>query len=67
MSKRLDCDIAIVGAGPAGLIAAAALAMTGKHICLIDRFDPRQSAKTDASDTRSTAFLGPAIELFKST
>lgn len=67
MSKQLDCDIAIVGAGPAGLIAAASLAMTGKHICLIDRFDPRQSAKTDASDTRSTAFLGPAIELFKST
>ena len=27
MSKQLDCDIAIVGAGPAGLIAAASLAM----------------------------------------
>ena len=31
MSKQLDCDIAIVGAGPAGLIAAASLAMTGKN------------------------------------
>ena len=57
-------DIVIAGAGPAGLIAAAALATSGAEISVIDPARP-VTTDTDASaDLRSTAFLRPARALF---
>jgi len=58
-------DIAIVGAGPAGLIAAATFAATGAQIVLIDAFAPVTSVDHKQADRRSTAFLQPAIHLFR--
>jgi ubiquinone biosynthesis UbiH/UbiF/VisC/COQ6 family hydroxylase len=40
----MDCDIAIVGAGPAGLALARALADTGLHIILVERQSQEQLA-----------------------
>lgn len=34
MSSR--CDVAVIGAGPAGIAAAAVAAENGQHVCLID-------------------------------
>lgn len=41
MSARLSCDIAVVGAGPAGLAAACAAAGAGASVICLDQFpDP---------------------------
>ncbi len=53
-SKSIQCDIAIVGAGPAGLFVALALAETGLSIVLI-------GAQDRAHDHRTTALLGGSI------
>ena len=36
MSERLDADVAIVGAGPAGIAAAVAAAEAGRRVALLD-------------------------------
>jgi len=64
LSTDLKFDIAIVGAGPAGLIAAAALANTGRSLCVIDPSHPHAAADETDRDLRSTAFLQPACQLF---
>src|SRR5688572_20924317 len=36
-SMRFDCDVVVVGGGPAGSTAAAALARMGRHVVLLER------------------------------
>lgn len=62
-----SADIAVVGAGPAGLIAAAAFAATGASVIVIDPHTPITSGNDAQADRRSTAFLQPAIRLFETT
>ena len=64
---RITTDIAIAGAGPAGLIAAATLAHAGWQVLLIDPVAPVTDGKDSTADRRSTAFLQPAIALFERT
>lgn len=58
-------DILISGGGIAGLTAAAAFARDGFSVILADPALPAADAQTDGSDLRSTAFLAPAIALFR--
>lgn len=62
---RTGCDILISGGGIAGLTAAAAFAQAGFSVIVADPAPPAQEAGTDGSDLRSTAFLAPAIALFR--
>ncbi len=40
MTKKTDCDVAIIGAGPAGTAAAAHLGRLGiRDVVLVDRAD----------------------------
>src|SRR5690606_2454556 len=57
-------DIVIAGAGPAGLIAAAAFAGAGASVLLADPA-PRPDPEAEDRDLRSTAFLPPARRLFE--
>lgn len=60
-NQPYECDVAIVGAGPAGLSFACALAASGLRICLVDKlaheqlaepaFDGRDIAMTHLSKT----------------
>ncbi len=58
-------DILIAGAGPAGLIAAAALATTAADITIVDPAPPVTAGDAAGADLRSTAFLQPAQSLFE--
>jgi 2-octaprenyl-6-methoxyphenol hydroxylase len=61
-TKSLNCDVAIVGAGPAGLTAAIALACNGaKAICAGPPFNPNPARP----DTRTTALLRGSVQLLK--
>lgn len=51
-------DVAVVGAGPAGLVAAIGLALAGARTALVARRQPY-------ADNRTTALLGPSIDLLK--
>ena len=37
MTRNLDCDVAVIGGGPAGATAAETLARAGRHVLLVDR------------------------------
>lgn len=54
-----ECDILIVGAGVAGLSAAAAFATHGRQLICVDRAPEGAGAQ----DSRTTAFLRPAVDL----
>jgi len=61
-AESLHCDVAIVGAGPAGLTAAIALACNGAQaICAGPPFDPDPARP----DTRTTALLRGSVQLLK--
>lgn len=61
-AKPLKCDVAIVGAGPAGLTAAVALACNGAHaICAGPPFNPDPARP----DTRTTALLRGSVQLLR--
>lgn len=62
-----DTDILISGAGIAGLAAAAAFGHAGFRVVVLDPTPPAKAAEEDGSDLRSTAFLRPAVELFRQT
>ena len=62
--RRDEIDIFISGAGPAGLIAAAALAAPGRRIVVADP-GPDPALAGGRGDLRSTAFLRPARDLFE--
>jgi 2-octaprenyl-6-methoxyphenol hydroxylase len=54
-------EAAVIGAGPAGLVAALALARSGVEVALVaPAYDPAR-----ADDQRTTALIGPSIELLK--
>jgi 2-octaprenyl-6-methoxyphenol hydroxylase len=55
-------EAAIIGAGPAGLAAALALARSGVHAALVaPPYEPRAAA----ADRRTTALIGPSVELLE--
>lgn len=51
---RFDADVLIVGAGPAGLALAAALADAGQHALVLER-QPREALAAPAEDGREIA------------
>lgn len=57
-------DIAIAGAGPAGLTLAALLAEQGIKVCVIDQAHPADLARKGA-DTRTTALSFGTVQLLK--
>jgi 2-octaprenyl-6-methoxyphenol hydroxylase len=56
-------DVAVVGAGPAGLAAALALAHVGADVALIGPAPPKTSARS--LETRSAALLTSSVDLLK--
>jgi 2-octaprenyl-6-methoxyphenol hydroxylase len=56
-------DVAVVGAGPAGLTAALALAHVGADVALIGPAPPKTSARS--LETRSAALLTSSVDLLK--
>jgi 2-octaprenyl-6-methoxyphenol hydroxylase len=62
-AARQDQDIAVVGAGPAGLAAALALAHVGARVVLIGPPPVRGGAAP--GDTRTAALLESSVELLK--
>jgi geranylgeranyl reductase family protein len=42
MRSKMRCDVAVIGAGPAGSVAAAALARSGARVLLVDGSHPRE-------------------------
>ncbi len=57
------CDVAVVGAGPAGIAAALALAHVGADVALIGPPPPVASAQ--ARETRTAALLASSVDLLK--
>ena len=51
-------DVAVVGAGPVGLLAALRLGQSGHRVCLVGPEPARQ-------DGRSAALFGPSVELLE--
>jgi geranylgeranyl reductase family protein len=52
-TERLDCDVLVVGAGPAGSAAAAALAAQGRDVLLVEsRSHPRAKACAEYASPR---------------
>ena len=56
-------DVAVVGAGPAGIAAALALAEVGANVALIGPAPPQASAPS--CDTRTAALLSSSVDLLK--
>ena len=61
MAKEIDTDIAVVGAGPAGLAAALALAHVGAKVVLIGP----SAGGAGAGETRTAALLKSSVDLLK--
>jgi 2-octaprenyl-6-methoxyphenol hydroxylase len=57
------CDIAVVGAGPAGIAAALALAHVGADVALIGPQPPKANAARP--ETRTAALLTSSVDLLK--
>src|SRR3954468_3501554 len=55
ISKQNWCDVAVVGGGPTGLVAAIALAQSGARVALVARRAPY-------GDNRTTALLGGSVD-----
>lgn len=68
---QLSCDAAVIGAGPAGLTAAVALASQGLETACIGPPAPTQTtpmpkaAMTAGADTRTTALLHASVQFLK--
>ena len=60
---RAQTDVAVVGAGPAGLAAALALAYGGATVTLIGPAPPPQSPQP--LDTRTAALLESSVDMLK--
>lgn len=61
-SKLHETDALVVGAGPAGLIAALLLARAGFKTTIADRADPARPASLEL---RSAALLAPALSVLE--
>jgi 2-octaprenyl-6-methoxyphenol hydroxylase len=57
------CDVAVVGAGPAGIAAALALAHVGADVALIGPAPPRANAARP--ETRTAALLTSSVDFLK--
>lgn len=57
------CDVAVVGAGPAGIAAALALAQIGADVALIGPAPPKSNAPS--RETRTAALLASSVDLLK--
>src|SRR5471032_3226251 len=57
MAKAFSAEVAVVGGGPAGLVAALALAATGAATLLI--------APSPPADRRTTALLDGSVQVLK--
>jgi thioredoxin reductase len=60
--ERIECDVAIVGAGPAGLAAASVCARAGLSTCVFDESDSpggQAHRAVTRSPNRDRAILGP--------
>ncbi len=57
------CDVAVVGAGPAGIAAALALAHVGANVVLIGPAAPK--ANVASCETRTAALLASSVDLLK--
>ena len=60
-----DFDVAIIGGGMAGSIAASGLAALGLHVALIDAIAPQQADST-SFDQRSVALSASSIKILES-
>ena len=58
-------DIAVIGGGIAGLVAAAAFASAGHSVALLDPAPPVTDPAAAGADMRSTAFLRAGRDLFE--
>ncbi|MCP5271945.1 MAG: 5-demethoxyubiquinol-8 5-hydroxylase UbiM [Burkholderiaceae bacterium] len=63
-THRFDADVLIVGAGPAGLALAAALADAGLHALVLER-QPRDTLATPAEDGREIALTHRARSILQ--
>ncbi len=63
MAKSIESDIAVVGAGPAGLAAALALAHAGAKVALIG--PPPRPESPRLLDTRTAALLVSSVDMLK--
>jgi 2-octaprenyl-6-methoxyphenol hydroxylase len=61
--ETVDTDIAVVGAGPAGLAAALALAREDARVALIGPAPPPRSQQF--LDTRTAALLASSVDMLK--
>lgn len=61
--SKLTRDVAVVGAGPAGIAAALALAQVGADVALIGPAPPKASAPS--RETRTAALLSSSVDLLK--
>lgn len=55
-------DVAVIGAGPAGLVTALALARLGVSVAIVS---PPYDAARAAADRRTTALIGPSVDLLE--
>jgi len=63
--ERISTDIAVVGGGVAGLVAAAAFGTAGFSVVIVDPVPPITTGDAKGSDLRTTAFLQPAQQFLK--
>ncbi|SEQ60283.1 Pyruvate/2-oxoglutarate dehydrogenase complex, dihydrolipoamide dehydrogenase (E3) component [Faunimonas pinastri] len=59
MPERIDCDVCVVGAGPAGLAVAAAAATSGLSVVLVDK-EATGEDRLNGGCVSSKAFLAAA-------
>jgi 2-octaprenyl-6-methoxyphenol hydroxylase len=60
---RIDCDVAVVGAGPAGIAAALALVHVGAKTALIGPPPPKM--REERPETRTAAMLTSSVDFLK--
>jgi 2-octaprenyl-6-methoxyphenol hydroxylase len=63
LKTDMSCDVAVVGAGPAGIAAALALAQVGTDVVLIGPAPPMASAA--GPETRTAALLASSVDFLK--
>ena len=63
LAKATESDIAVIGAGPAGLAAALALAHAGANVALIG--PPPRPESPQLLDTRTAALLVSSVDMLK--